>query len=415
MPQYKKPKGTRDLDSKTTEIFEEIRSLFLAISKDLGYEHVEIPIFESTKLFERSTGETTDIVTKQMYKFQDGKNREFSLRPEGTPGLIRAALENNWINGHNGNKFSYFGPFFRYERPQKGRYRQFFQLGAEFIGSDSLESDAECIYFLSTLLKELKVKNLIKINSLGTSQERFDYLKNLKEWLNKNKKNLSKEDLTNIDKNPLRILDSKRELTIKSIKNAPKIHDFWGSETSERFKKLTSILDKININYEVDPCLVRGLDYYNSTVFEATGHEGAQDAYGGGGKYDSLVADLGGNSIPAIGFAAGVDRIASAIEMTDLGPFCIFLPLGNECREFAFPTIAKLWDKGIPIKAHWNETNLKKALKRANSSSAEYVLIFGEKEKEKNVITCKNMKNGDQKEVSMKVSEIASALGLNLK
>ncbi len=415
MLQYRKPKGTRDLDSKTTEIFEEIRSLFLAISKDLGYSHIEIPIFESTKLFERSTGETTEIITKQMYKFQDGKNREFSLRPEGTPGLIRAAVENNWLNEHNGNKFSYFGPFFRYERPQKGRYRQFFQLGAEFVGSNSLESDAECIYFLSTLLKELKVKNMIKINSLGTDKERLDYLKSLKEWLKENEKDLSEKDLPNIDKNPLRILDSKRESTIALVKNAPKIHNFWGLETSERFKKLTSTLDKININYEVDSCLVRGLDYYSSTVFEAIGHEGAQDAYGGGGRYDSLVSDIGGNESPAVGFAAGVDRIASAIEMNNLGPFCVFLPLGEECRELSFPTIAKLWDKGIPIKAHWNENNLKKALKRANSASAEYVLIFGEKEKEKNIIICKNMKDGDQKEIPMKVSEIASALGLSLK
>ena len=157
------------------------------------------------------------------------------------------------------------------------------------------------------------------------------------------------------------------------------------------------------------------MDYYSSTVFEAIGHEGAQDAYGGGGRYDSLVSDIGGNESPAVGFAAGVDRIASAIEMNNLGPFCVFLPLGEECRELSFPIIAKLWDKGIPIKAHWNENNLKKALKRANSASAEYVLIFGEKEKEKNIIICKNMKDGDQKEIPMKVSEIASALGLSLK
>ena len=413
MPKYQKPKGTRDLDENTTFKFEVIRNLFLAISRFLGYSHVEIPIFEKTNLFERSTGESSEIVTKQMYKFQDKKNREFTLRPEGTPGLIRAAIENNWLNSHNGDKFSYFGPFFRYERPQKGRYRQFFQLGAESIGSNNIESDAESIYLLSFLLKELEIKHVIKLNSLGEQEERLRYIESLQRWLTNNKTKIAKEDCVNIEKNPLRILDSKKPATVKGIKEAPKIHEFWTRETSDRFKKLTNLLEAANVNYQVDEFLVRGLDYYTSTVFEASGHDGAQDAYGGGGRYNNLISELGGKNIPAIGFACGVDRIASALKIDQIKPFCIFIPLGEKCREKAFGIISKMWSNSVSVKPYWNESNLGKALKRANSIGSKYVIVFGEKEMQNNTLLVKNMKNGDQKEIPMNMSSIMSALGLD--
>tara|TARA_B100000530_G_scaffold336995_1_gene293948 strand:+ start:2492 stop:3736 length:1245 start_codon:yes stop_codon:yes gene_type:complete len=413
MPKYQKPKGTRDLDEDITFKFEVIRSLFLAISRFLDYSHVEIPIFEKTELFERSTGESSEIVTKQMYKFQDKKNRELALRPEGTPGLIRAAIENNWLNNHNGDKFSYFGPFFRYERPQKGRYRQFFQLGAESTGSNNVESDAESIYFLSFLLKELEIKHVIKLNSLGEQEERLRYVESLQQWLTNNKTKIAEEDCINIEKNPLRILDSKKPATVEGIKKAPRIHEFWSKETSNRFKQLTNLLEVASVNYQVDEFLVRGLDYYTSTVFEASGHDGAQDAYGGGGRYNNLISELGGKNIPAIGFACGVDRIASALKVDQIKPFCIFVPLGEKCREKAFGIISKMWSSSISVKPYWNESNLGKALKRANSVGSKYVIVFGTKEMQNNTLLVKNMKNGDQKEIPLNIPSIISALGLD--
>ncbi|MBC8515039.1 histidine--tRNA ligase [bacterium] len=408
---HQRPKGTRDLDAGLMARFEDIRFSFVRIAEEMGYSLVEFPVLESVDLFERSTGETTDVVQKQMYRLQDGAGRDLALRPEGTPGLVRAAIQEGWLGGRNGERFAYYGPFFRYERPQKGRYRQFVQLGAEFIGSDTPQADAETILLLAQLLEELEIEHTFKINTLGTPKERENYREVLTSWLTERKEKLPKEDQANLTRNPLRILDSKRPQTRALLGDAPTILDQLGEASKSRFSRVISLLEEADIPFEVDPFLVRGLDYYTQTVFEAVGAEGAQDAFGGGGRYDGLVKTLGGPDLPAVGFAAGVDRLAQATDYFEEPLPCLLIPLGDVGREEAWHLALELWAEGISVRVAWHEDNLSKALKRAHASGAAWVMILGENELNAEVATLRNMETGNQKTVPLKPSLIKRALG----
>lgn len=399
MPSFSRPKGTRDLDADLAGRFEAVREVFLDLSWNMGYTLVDTPILEQHDLFARAAGEGSEVVQKQMYSLEDGGGRHLALRPEGTPGLIRAAVENGWLGARNGDRFAYCGPMFRYERPQKGRYRQFWQLGVEFLGAAGPEADAESIILLAGLMEELGIRHTMKVNTLGTPEERAAYTAALGVWLTEREGELAAQDRANIGGNTLRILDSKRPETREAVKGAPRLVDTVGAEGRRRFKSVLALLQAAKVAHEVDHLLVRGLDYYGHTVFEAVGHEGAQDAYGGGGRYDGLVAALGGPEMPGVGFAAGMDRLAAAADVGSEAAPVWLVGLGEEGRAAAWLLAVKLWEVGLQCQVAWNEKNLRKALGRAAAAEASHVLIVGAEEATAGTVVVRDMESGEQETV----------------
>ncbi|NGX30517.1 MAG: Histidine--tRNA ligase, partial [Candidatus Anoxychlamydiales bacterium] len=315
---YQIPKGLFDILPNAKESFKEVNrwqyleSIINKLAIDYNFEEIRVPIFEKTELFLRGVGATSDIASKELYTFLDKAKRSMSLRPEGTASVMRAFIENNLSQEKKFHKLYYMGPMFRYDRPQKGRYRQHHQLGVEIIGDKSFEIDAEVIDMLVTLFKRLELKNLkLLINSIGDLETRTNYKKALLDFLKPNFENLSEESKARFDKNPMRILDSKDERDKKILKEAPSILDFLSDAAKKHFENLLNLLDKLDIKYEVDSKLVRGLDYYDDTVFEVVSEKlgGAQNSLGGGGRYNSLLKSLGGPDLPGIGFACGLERI----------------------------------------------------------------------------------------------------------
>lgn len=410
MPRFRRPKGTRDLGPAAAARFEEIRETFVDMAWEMGYRLVDVPALESRDLFARSTGEDTEIVEKQMYGLVDGGGRELALRPEGTPGLVRAAIEEGWLGGHNGERLAYFGPMFRYERPQKGRYRQFTQLGVEFLGIPGPEADAEVIRLLVSLLGELEIPHTLKLNTLGSPAERAAYTETLRDWLAEREMDLDEADRHNIARNPLRVLDSKREATMAATARAPRLDETVGDESAARFARVRGLLEKAGVDHEVDSRLVRGLDYYGHTVFEAVGREAAQDAYGGGGRYDGLVTALGGPDTPAVGFAAGVDRLAADGTFDDPEPPLWLVPLGEAARGAAWPLAAGLWEEGVAVQVAWNETGLRKALGRADTAGVRWVLILGDEEAEAGEVTLRDMAGGTQGRLPADAAALVAAM-----
>jgi len=377
---YQAPRGTFDVLPAAARGRARIEATAAAIFARAGYERVATPAFEDTELFERGVGKSTDIVRKEMFTFEDKGGRSLTLRPEGTAPICRAYLEHGMHKQAQPVKLSYVGPFFRHERPQAGRYRQFHQLGAECIGTDSPLADAEAIMLLSDLLGELGVPGVqLRLGSLGSLDARRAYLERLKEHLHAHEGELSEDVRERIDINPLRAFDADHEGTRAVMASAPTIVDGLEGEDAEHFAEVRALLDTAGIAYEVDPTLVRGLDYYTRTIFSFVCDQlGAQSEVGGGGRYDGLIEQLGGPPTPAVGFAAGIERILLALDeevpASGRDAFIAIADPGQRGRAMALAV--ELRRAGLAAEVDLAGRSLKGQLKQADRIGARRVLIL---------------------------------------
>ena len=375
----------------------------LKISEKYCYQQIETPIFEFAEVFTKPLGKTSDIVTKENYIFKDRSEDELMLRPEGTSGVVRAFL-NAGLTQDIPKRYSYYGPMFRYERPQKGRLRQFKQFGIECIGINNSMADVEVISLGHAFLEKLNILDKInlKINTLGDSETRLRYRKALVDYLNDYKSELSNESIKRLSENPLRILDSKNETDKKILINAPNIIDYLNEVSQERFEKVCSGLSALKIKYQIDKNLVRGLDYYCHTAFEfITSDLGSQGTVLAGGRYDGLAKMLGGVDTPGVGWAAGVDRLSLMINEEFVNkPDLVLMAVSENLEPLLMPIMKKLVDKGLKVEILITG-NMSKKFKRANKVDASYAIILGEEELSKNIIKLKNLIIGSERYVSL--------------
>ena len=373
------------------------------ISALYGFKPMATPIFEFSSVFKKTLGESSDIVTKEMYTFNDKGNEEITLRPEGTAGIVRAIISNG-LSHEMPFKAFYNGPMFRYERPQKGRLRQFHQIGIELLGTKSEQADIEIIACANNLIKLLNIdkSSTLHINSLGNIAERKNYIEELLVYLKDFKHKLSIDSKNRFKNNPLRILDSKSEEDIEIIKKAPKLIDYLELESTDNFNKVLEGLTNLDIPYKINHKLVRGLDYYNNTTFEfITDKLGSQSAILAGGRYDNLMKQMGGSDIPGIGWAAGIERLAllATIKQNKTKKISI-IPIGIENNILCINLADKLRKKNISIDMGYSG-NLKKRLKQANKVSAHYAIIIGNEEVENNNAIIRNLETGYQENIEL--------------
>ena len=392
-------RGMNDLLPADSQIWGFLDSTINNLLLSFGYKYCRTPNVESTETFSRAIGEVTDIVEKEMYTWKDNNGDSLTLRPEGTAGVVRMMIEHN-LPREGIQKVFYNGPMFRHERPQKGRYRQFHQVGAEVFGASDAKIDAELISITDSLWKSLKINAQLEINSLGSAASRASYRETLSGYFSDNKDRVDEDSSRRLKTNPLRILDSKNKDLEALIAEAPKMIDHLDRESNEHFKSLKNYLDHLEIPYKVNPKLVRGLDYYNQTVFEWVSNElGSQGTICGGGRYDGLVEKMGGNPTPAIGFAMGLERIALLIhdkskQLISDRPHLYFLSMG-ESAHFESMKISRQILEVMPNITITNDITigtLKSQMKKANKSGADYALILGEEELAKNVLGLKPLK-----------------------
>ena len=392
-------RGMNDLLPADSQIWGFLDSTINNLLLSFGYKYCRTPNVESTETFSRAIGEVTDIVEKEMYTWKDNNGDSLTLRPEGTAGVVRMMIEHN-LPREGIQKVFYNGPMFRHERPQKGRYRQFHQVGAEVFGASDAKIDAELISITDSLWKSLQINAQLEINSLGSAASRASYRETLSGYFSDNKDRLDEDSSRRLNTNPLRILDSKNKDLEVLIAEAPKMIDHLDRESNEHFKSLKNYLDHLEIPYKVNPKLVRGLDYYNQTVFEWVSNElGSQGTICGGGRYDGLVEKMGGNPTPAIGFAMGLERIALLIhdkskQLISDRPHLYFLSMG-ESAHFESMKISRQILEVMPNITITNDITigtLKSQMKKANKSGADYALILGEEELAKNVLGLKPLK-----------------------
>jgi histidyl-tRNA synthetase len=405
---YTAPKGVFDILPKQSknENYWQLSDRWLYIEKvirncahDYGYREVRTPIFEQTNLFVQGAGESSDVVTKEMYTFLDKRDRSMSLRPEGTAPIIRAFIENHLDQTPGLYKYFYIGPMFRYERPQSGRYRQHHQFGAEAIGIKTPEQDVELIDFLYETYRRLGIADLtVIINSVGDEEARGFYRKALTDYLQPHFLKLSTDSQTRFKKNILRILDSKDPQDQKIIENAPPIAQFFSQETKEYFEKIQHLLIEQKIPFTVNPNLVRGLDYYNHTVFEIVSHSlKAQNSIGGGGRYDGLVAKFGGADLPSVGFGTGLERvlqtmIAQNCHFQPQSPSVLFLiGIGIEGFSLAFSLLCSMRHQGIAVEMDLSGKKIQHGLQMANNENARFSVIIGDKEIQGGSVEIKEM------------------------
>ncbi|MCB1116517.1 MAG: histidine--tRNA ligase [Chlamydiia bacterium] len=410
---YTLPKGTFDIlphDPKKENAWkgasrwQHLETVMRALARDYGYEEIRTPIFEKTELFIRSVGETSDIVSKEMYTFEDKGNRSMTLRPEGTAAVMRAFAQHGLQQLGHHHKFFYIGPFFRYDRPQAGRYRQFHQFGIEAIGNGGPEQDFEAIELLYELYNRLGLKNLrVLINSLGSASCREKYREALLSFLKPHLSTLSEESKVRFVKNPLRILDSKDEKEQALLKGAPSILEFLNEDNRKHFETLCALLKESCIPFEVTPGLVRGLDYYNQTVFEITSDVlGAQNTIGAGGRYDGLLPAVGGPDLPCIGFSTGIERILHTMEGQNIsfpekkGPLVALIPLGEEAKKKAHTLLYSLRHERISA-VSIDAKKIQKALQQAEQMNASFAVIIGEEELKNQSAQVKTMKTRETK------------------
>ena len=364
------------------------------------FQEIRTPSFEMTSLFKRSIGEETDIVSKEMYSFNNDK---YTLKPEMTAPVIRAYIENSLFSQSPINKLFYIAKMYRHENPQAGRYREFTQFGAEAIGSSDFTIDAEMISLSVRILNEFGIKDIVtKINTIGTIEERKEYIAKLKDYLNKYYKDLSNDSKRRLETNPLRILDSKLDFEIEILSGAPILFDFLNESSKEHFNKVLEALTGFGIKYEVDYKLVRGFDYYTSTTFEVISNDlGAQNAVLGGGRYDTLVEQLGGNPTAAIGFASGVERLMMLLEKLDFKfPEPVKLKLyivtiGEEAKKFAANKLFDLRKKNIRCDTDYLNRSVKAQMREANKLNSEFTLVLGENEIKSGQVQLKKMIDGE--------------------
>ncbi|MEK6776060.1 MAG: histidine--tRNA ligase [bacterium] len=374
--------------------------------EEYGFAEIRVPLFEYTELFLRSIGQTSDIVEKEMYTFEDSKGVNISLRPEGTAGVVRACIEHNLISAPSMEKFYYMGAMFRHERPQKGRYRQFFQIGAEAFGSEGPQVDAEIISMLHLLMDRLGIRDtVIEINSLGCSACRPEYRKALKDFLGTKLDLLCSDCRRRYEVNPLRVLDCKNPACKDAAVNAPQGMTCLCGSCMTHFESVKEFLTELGVPFKFNGRLVRGLDYYTRTTFEITTDKlGAQNAVAAGGRYDGLVEDLGGTSIPGIGFALGMERMAALLpeEMQRPNRIDIYLaPLGAEARRRALLLLHGLRSRGIRAESEYQERSLKSQMRQADKIGAAFAGILGENELARGVLLLRDMQSKVQTEVPL--------------
>ena len=397
--------------------FQAVRDTLAATIHKYGYSHIELPMFEETGLFARGVGESTDVVTKEMYTFEDRSGRSLTLRPEGTAGVMRSVIEHNLDRGQLPLKLTYAGPFFRYERPQAGRYRQLQQVGVEAIGVDDPALDAEVIAMADTALRTLGLRGYrLELTSLGDRTCRPAYREALQEFLFNLP--LDEETRRRAEINPLRVLDDKRPEVREMTEDAPLMLNHLSDECKSHFESVLRILDTLRVEYTVNPRMVRGLDYYTKTTFEFV-HDGlgAQSGIGGGGRYDGLMEILGGQPLSGIGFGLGVDRILLACQQEGCVPgseaHCEMfgVPLGDAAKEVMMPLLAEARTQGIRTDMVFGSRGMKGAFKAADKSGAVVALVIGENELAAGTVVVKDLRNGQQQEVA-KTDAVARALNI---
>jgi len=394
-------RGTQDIFGEDQERFQHVVETFERVRRLYGFKGVEMPVFEPTAVFARSLGETTDVVSKEMYSFEDRGGDSLTLRPEFTAGICRAFLSNGWQQ-HVPLKLSAHGPLFRYERPQKGRYRQFHQLDAEIIGAGEAAADVELLCFADQLLQELGISEgvSLQLNTLGDAASRDAWRDALVEHFQTHRKDLSEDSRDRLERNPLRILDSKERQDRPIADAAPDIDAYLSSEAKEFFAQVTEGLDACGVAWERNSRLVRGLDYYRHTAFEfITDRLGAQGTVLAGGRYDGLMESLGGPHTPAVGWAAGIERLGMLLDEPQTNSAdAIFIPLGDGCELAAMKLMGELRRSGISCDMAY-KGNMKKRMQKANAAGARHVVIIGENELANGVAAVKNLKTGDQREI----------------
>ena len=411
-----KPKtrrGMNDLLPETLGTWRYLESKIIQIVESYGFDEIRLPIMERTELFKRSIGEGTDIVEKEMYTFDDRNQESITLRPEATASMVRAGITNGLLHNQK-QKMWTMGPMFRYEKPQKGRYRQFYQFNIEAMGYAGPDIDAELIILCARMWKVLRIKNLsLKINSLGNKNTRAKYREDLINYFSDNLDNLDENSKNRLHSNPLRILDSKNPEMKKLIDEAPILLDYLDSESEEHFNKLKNILSDAGIDFQVNPKLVRGLDYYNRTVFEwETDVLGSQGAVCSGGRYDDLIEKIGGKSTPAIGWAMGMERLVSLYEYSNekinkISPHIYIAIDGDEAQKKAFQISEELRELNpkIRIQLNMGGGSFKSQLKRADKSNSNYAIIIGLDELKNDYLSLKSLRR-NQEQVKIPFSKI---------
>ena len=410
-------RGMNDVLPADIGVWQHVERVARNLFESYGYEEVRVPIVEHTELFKRSIGEFTDIVEKEMYSFQDLGGDSLTLRPEATAGIVRAAISNGLLRGAR-HKLWCMGPMFRHERPQKGRYRQFYQMDLEAIGFAGPDVDIELIGLTARLWRELKLTRVrLLINSLGTAAARAVYRERLQQFLRAHESELDEDSRRRLDGNPLRVLDSKNPAMRSVVERAPVLTDFLDSESSEHFAALRAGLDALGIAYEVNPRLVRGLDYYSRTVFEwVTDALGAQDAVCSGGRYDGLAAQLGGEATPAIGFAMGVERVVELVAAVGSSPAPVapevYIVASGVRAELEALRLAERLRDALPgrgVVLNLGGGNFKTQFRRADRSGARLALILGDAELDRGVVAVKTLR-GEAGQIDCPLSELPARI-----
>ncbi|MEK3807832.1 histidine--tRNA ligase [Metabacillus sp. SLBN-84] len=406
------PRGTQDILPGEVERWQYIENTAREICKLYQYKEIRTPVFEHTELFQRGVGESTDIVQKEMYTFQDRKGRNITLRPEGTASTVRAFVEKKlYAQPAQPTKLYYIGPMFRYERPQTGRFRQFVQFGVEALGSSNPAMDAEVISLAMELYRAVGLKKLkLIINSLGDADSRKAHKEALIAHFEPRIGEFCSDCQKRLTQNPLRILDCKTDRDHELMKTAPSIMDYLNDESRAYFEKVQAYLTDLGIDFTVDPNLVRGLDYYNHTAFEIMSDAegfGAITTLCGGGRYNGLVQEIGGPETPGIGFALSIERLLAALDAegvelpVDQSIDCFVVTLGDKPKDRSVSLVYELRKAGLTAEKDYDDKKMKAQFKAADRFNARYVAVLGEDELEKNMISVKNMESGEQKEISL--------------
>ncbi len=414
---YRAPRGTSDILPQEQAYWRYIEQKVVNICQLYGYQRIDAPAFEDTRLFARSVGEETDIVEKQMYTFEDKGGNKITLRPEGTAPVCRAYLEHGMHNSPQPVKLYYIASIFRYERPQAGRYRQHYQFGCEAIGDDDPALDAEVIDMAWQFFQSLNLGHLsLQLNSIGCKQCRPGYLTVLKDYYPDHISKLCSDCKTRLKRNPLRLLDCKKPLCQQIANSAPRSIDYLCSQCDEHFSQLKRYLSLLELPFEVNPCLVRGLDYYTRTVFEVQPEaEGSQSTLGGGGRYDDLIEELGGKPTPAIGFATGIERIILNLKKQNVPipplpkPQVFIAYVGDEAKDKATKLASTLRQAGTGVIEAIGSKSLKAQLRQANTLGVRHTVIIGEQEIKTGTVILRDMTTAQQKAVP--INELQGLLG----
>ncbi|MBD1864566.1 MULTISPECIES: histidine--tRNA ligase [Trichocoleus] len=399
-------RGTRDILPDEVKYWQQIESVARTILSRAAYQEIRTPIFEQTELFERGIGEATDVVGKEMYTFKDRGDRSTTLRPEGTAGTVRSFIEHSLHAQGGVQRLWYTGPMFRYERPQAGRQRQFHQIGVEVLGSADPRADAEVIAIATDILKTLGLSDLqLQLNSVGNADDRQQYRDALVAYFTPYKEELDQDSQDRLTRNPLRILDSKDRRTQAIAQNAPSILEYLGSDSKRHFDQVQQSLTDLGIAYQLNPCLVRGLDYYTHTAFEIqSAHLGAQATVCGGGRYDGLVSQLGGPNTPAVGWAIGLERLVLLLQQLSAAPQSTLdfylVSRGDRAEAQALVLAQKLRQTGFAVELDLSGSAFGKQLKRADRSGALACLILGDAEAENQTIQIKWLVSGEQQAIA---------------